>query len=207
MIKSIFSACLILMFGTLAFASTTINYTLDSPMIGESNAYTTVKLNSAQTWGEPGAPELPWFGIKILLPVGNEATDIVIKRSNPTTYKLNKPVQPLQKQYPLSHPVLEVPTTPNPEIYSSDAAFPQLTHNSLRTEFLAGHPIAFTAVSPFEYNPVQNTLVFYQNLNVDVSYSPSSRASAALNLLKNDPFTLQRLARSIERHTGQFCYC
>ena len=200
MTKGIYTACFMLVLVSILCAGTTMTYDLGTPIIEQNSEFSIVKLDATQTWGNPGDPELLWFGIKLLLPVGTEATEINIKRSNPITYKLGKPIQPLQRQYPLSHQILEPATAPNPEIYNTDLAFPATIYNGLRTEFLCGHPIAFTAVSPFEYNPVQNSLVFYRSISIDVTSAGTSRALEAAHLLKRDQFIMQRLQKSVDNH-------
>ncbi|MBP8705343.1 MAG: hypothetical protein KBI19_05065, partial [Candidatus Cloacimonas sp.] len=86
-----------------------MNYSLETPKIEAKEQYTKVSLEKAQSWGQPGNPDLPWLGIKLLLPAGFEAEKIVVNRYNPVTYTLDKPIAPIQRQYPFSHIILETP--------------------------------------------------------------------------------------------------
>ena len=89
-------------------------YNLPMPNLKVQGDNYVVKLDGGQALGEPGAPNLPWIGSKLLLPSGEEAVAIQIKKMNPSTYQLDKPIIHLQPQYPLS-PVpythLTLPTT------------------------------------------------------------------------------------------------
>ncbi|PKN73244.1 MAG: hypothetical protein CVU50_04120 [Candidatus Cloacimonetes bacterium HGW-Cloacimonetes-3] len=179
-------------------ANVSYNYSLNTPKLEVQGNYTGVSLDNSNSWGEPGSPNLPWVGVKLLLPAGYEAQSIVVKRSNPQTYTLKAPIAPIQQQYPFSHPVREAANEPNPFIYNSISAYPTKLDNGLNTYFLSGNPIAFSAVSPFEYFPKTNKLVFYRNITVEISNSPGERALEAMSLLKQDAFTASRLRNSVD---------
>ncbi|MEN6445790.1 MAG: C25 family cysteine peptidase [Candidatus Cloacimonas sp.] len=189
---------LLLLFTLSLTAGVTINYTLSTPELKTDGIYTKVNLENAQTWGNPGNPDLPWYGIKVLLPAGFEAEKIVVTRSNPVRYTLTNLIAPVQRQYPFSHTTIEPPNEPNADLYTSALPYPENSDNGLITEYLSGHPIAFSAISPFAYFPLKKELVFYRNLNVDISYGSSSKAMDAMRFLKNDSFTINRLQKIVD---------
>ncbi|MCB5268856.1 MAG: C25 family cysteine peptidase [Candidatus Cloacimonadaceae bacterium] len=202
--KTTLLICVALLSVGLLIAGVSNTYYLEQPIITQNESEVIVKLANAQSWGEPGSPNLPWFGVKLLLPVGTEATAVSVKRSQPTTIKLDTKVSHLHRQYPLSWKDQIVPTEPNPDIYTINEAYPKSTDNGISTHFLSGHPIAFTAVSPFEYKPMSNELVFYQTITVDIDYSASSRAVSAQSLLKTDHFTQKRLQQSVDNSVPSY---
>ncbi|MDP3114021.1 MAG: C25 family cysteine peptidase [Candidatus Cloacimonadaceae bacterium] len=193
-------ALLLLAFGIVA--NTVYHYELALPRIEEKSGYSRVSLDGTQTWGEPGEPALPWFGTKILLPLGTEAVEIKITRGNPKTYTLAKPIEALQIQYPFSQTELMPPTLPNSDIYNGEMPFPYQIHNGLNTQFLAGHSINFSAVSPFEYHPLSGELVFYQNFHIEIETRATERAASAMYLLKQDAHTGNLLLRSTDNHAA-----
>lgn len=196
--KHLLGIILILALGVGLAATVIYNYTLDTPTVKNDGSYSTVKLGGGQSYGQPGQPDLPWIGTKLLLPTGEQAQSIQIKFSSPQTMQVEKPVAPLQPQYPLSWEQTEPPVGPDPQIYSSAQPFPQTAHNGVNTQFLAGHPINFTAICPFSYSPLTGELVFFHNVRVEVETQPSPQAQAALSLLKQDAFTAQYLTRSVD---------
>lgn len=181
----------------LLAADVTHQYTLNSPMIKESGEYSLVSLADANNYGEPGQPSLPWIGSALLLPLGEEAQQLEVKLSNPQVFTLAKPVQHLQPQYPFSHPAPQ-PVAADQQIYGTDDPYPAQAHNGINTQFLSGHPINFTAICPFIYKPASGELVFYHNVSITVKTTTSASASAALNLLKEDAFTTERLLKSVD---------
>ncbi len=188
----------ILLAMTVLVMAASHTYQLAAPKIIERGDYSYIELNQGQLIGEPGTPALPYIGSKLLLPLGMEATDIRIERKNPTSYTLSKPIAPMQAQYPFSQSDLPPMTLPNQDIYGSDNQYPSIIHNGFRTEFLAGHSIAFSAVCPFTYNPQANELVFYSTIQISFDYAAGEKAAAAQNLLKQDRFTYERLSQSID---------
>ncbi len=196
--KNIALLAILLFSTTVLVAGVTMNYSLETPKIEAKEQYTKVCLVKAQSWGQPGNPDLPWFGIKLLLPAGFAAEKIVVNRYNPVTYTLDKPIIPIQRAYPFSHTKRETPEKPNTEIYESPLPYPQITDNGLITSFLSGQPIAFSAISPFAYYPLTNELIFYRELSVEISYSNSARAIEAMRFLKQDSFTASRLQKIVD---------
>ncbi|MDZ4121898.1 MAG: C25 family peptidase propeptide domain-containing protein, partial [Candidatus Cloacimonadaceae bacterium] len=192
---------LVAIFAILVIAATaSVIYSVspDQFELRENGEFKSIKLNNGQTWGEPGDPELSWIGVKLLLPINHEASDVIVHRSNPQTIILDSPIKPLQQQYPLSTEQIMPKTLPNPIIYTSDKSFPAKADNGIRTEFLAGHPIAFTAICPFDYNPVRNELTFYRNISIEVQTAPSSKAFEASRFLKQEAFISKYLSRSVD---------
>ncbi|HPS61091.1 MAG TPA: C25 family cysteine peptidase [Candidatus Cloacimonas sp.] len=196
--KNIALLAVLLFSAVVLFANVTMNYSLETPKIETKEQFTKVTLEKAQSWGQPGNPDLPWFGVKLLLPAGFEAEKIVVNRYNPVTYTLDKPIIPIQKSYPFSHTKIETPEKPNLEIYGSPLPYPQITDNGLNTSFMCGQPIAFSAISPFAYYPLTNELVFYRELSVEIIYRNSAKAIEAMRFLKQDAYTAKRLQNSVD---------
>lgn len=196
--KQLLIVCIVLMLASSVIAGISYDYTLGSLDLSTRADYTEVKLHGSQTWGIPGEPALPWFGVKLLLPLGSSASEIHVKLSQGKTIELDHPVLPLQPQYPFSLSETMPFTEPLAEIYESDFGFPVKHDNGLNTQFYAGHPIAFTAVCPFEYNPVRNELVYYSRITVTIETTSDERASAALNLLRQDVYITKQLSNFVD---------
>lgn len=196
--KQLLLICTVLLVVSGIFAGVSHSYTFNTPVLSDTGTYTEIKLNGAQNWGDPGEPALPWYGVKLLLPLGNSASDLKVSLSQPKVYRLDKPVFPIQEQHPLSLAGNASFTEPSALIYNSDTAFPAQAHNGLSTHFFAGHPIAFTAVCPFSYNPVRKELTFYAQATVTIEPQSDERASAALGLLHKEAFIAQRLSNFVD---------
>lgn len=193
------------MFAILAFSiMASVSYELINTdfSLKQKDGYIEVSIPGGQTWGTPSDPMLPWLGVKLLMPLGNEAKQIHVSLSNPQTISLSSPVAPLQQQYPFSQTQIMPKALPNPTIYNVDQYWPAQPFNALRTEFIAGHPIAFSAICPFEYNPIKSELIFYRNIKIEVDYAPGDRSSEALRLLKQDSFITDFISRSVDNQSS-----
>ena len=195
--KRTLSVILLVCVAVFLTAATSLELRPGFPTIKTEGSFNTIQLTGGQLYGEPGDPALPWLGTKLLLPLGEEAVSISVKLAQPQIFTLDKALKPIAAQYPFSRMDLPAPVGPNPAIYGSDAAWPTQAHNGVNTQFLAGHPINFSAVCPFEYHPARNELIFYAAVTVLVETAPSAKAAAALELLKQDEITTQNLKKAI----------
>ncbi len=182
-------------------AGITRSYEFTNPEFVNTDHGIHISLDGTRSFGNPTEPDLPWFGYKLLLPTGSEAYEVVVKRSGEIRYSLDDIIVPVQTPYPLSQSKIEAWDEPAPGIYLFDALFPAKAEKGLRTEFLNGHSIAFGAVSPFDYHPLSNELIFYPRIDVEVNYTGTAQAAAAMDLLKKDAFTMERLKTSVDNST------
>ncbi len=187
-----------LLMGISLMGSTVLNYEIDAPTLSIVNDYTHLELRGLQVTGQPGAPALPWLGVKALLPLGNSAIAVKVNLSGAKTITLDKPIEAIQQQYPFSLTQQMPPNLPDPAIYSGGSAYPTETNNGLRTEYMSGHPIAFTAICPFEYYPQSSRLVVYSHAEVVIETASDSKANEALALLKQDEAITRRLLTTVD---------
>ncbi|PKN78738.1 MAG: hypothetical protein CVU48_07410 [Candidatus Cloacimonetes bacterium HGW-Cloacimonetes-1] len=187
---------LVLAYG--CFASVVYEFNSDQYSMKETNGFQSIIIPNTQHIGSPGQPALPWYGIKLALPLNTEATKITIERTNPQTSIISKWIEPIQQQYPLSQTTIKARTAPDLQIYNSDNVFPADCSNGIRTEYLSGQPIAFTAITPFDYNPVKNELTHYHNIRVIVETQTSERSMAAMSLLKQERFISDYIKKSVD---------
>ena len=193
------SLSLIMIFAVLILtAGITHSYEFTSPEFVKTDNGIRISLDGARSFGDPSQPDLPWFGYKLLLPAGSEASEVVVKRYGEIRFNLDDIIVPVQSQYPFSHSKIEPRDEPADEIYLSAAIFPEKAEKGLRTEFMNGHPIAFGAFSPFDYSPSANELVFYTRVEVEINYISTSKALTAMSMLKKDDFIMQRLKTSVD---------
>ncbi|HNZ44920.1 MAG TPA: C25 family cysteine peptidase, partial [Candidatus Syntrophosphaera thermopropionivorans] len=179
-------------------ANVIYTYKLEAPDIITENNVIKVKMAGAQSYGNPGAPNLPWFGSKLLLPIGEEAIDIQISLSGAKTFYLDKKVAPIQPPAILSKMDKIQKIEADPEIYNRSDSYPTQKHNGNNTQYLSGHPINFTAICPFDYNPMEDKLTFYSQITVTVVTGSSSKANEARRLLKQDVDIAERLTNTID---------
>jgi len=184
----------------LQLAAGRVEYTLsfEPPVLSVKNGVTEIYLQDSQIYGQPGAPALPYRGVKLLLPTGEEAVSLQVEPLGTSTSLGQAVIQPIGQYLPLSKMdrVMSV-LAPNPAIYNADAPYPPSADNGIMTHFMNGYPIAFTAVTPFTYNPVTHDLNFTSQFRIIIETTATQRSQAATALLKRDAWTLERVGRAV----------
>jgi len=108
-------------------------------------------------------------------------------------------IPPVQRQYPLSFQGPFEFDAPNPQVYNTDAFFPQNPVAKFHTDYFRGYSIAALAVNPVTFNPVTGEVLYYPNLMVRVETAPSQKALTAYNTkLNNTSATLKQLSRQTD---------
>ena len=193
---------------TFALAGTvTQTLTVPRPSIEEHNGNHKVILPQAMTTGNVGDPQLPVWGLNLLLPPGEEAVSVTVRTGAPISLGVGFHIPPVQRQYPLSFSGPAQVDAPNPEVYEADAAFPADPAAHFRTHFYRGHGIAAIAVNPVTYNPVTGEVAYYPQLSVIVNTAPTARGSDAVSRrFKQDVRTVGELEGQIDNPAAVSSY-
>lgn len=121
---------------------------------------------------EVGAPLLPFYPAKVLLPQGEEIESIEINLTQPTILRDNFTVEHTQQQQPISKPNF-VLTSRDEKIYTTDKAYPYEDFRFLGVQKLNGYSIAIVNIYPYKYNPVTKTLNYYENAEIVITTKAS----------------------------------
>jgi len=114
----------------------------------------------------PGAPETPIMVFSFSLPVGQRIAEIRILESIYQTIPGTFNLYPEQKSISLS----EAPsfTEPDPEIYGSEAGYPEAPIGNHHSGNLRGYAIGQLSLCPFHYYPRTGQLKILKKLRIDV---------------------------------------
>ncbi len=177
-----------------------LSLTLDFPAPTVTEIDGTVRLEFPETWthGEPGAPALPWRGITVLLPPGEEITSVDVRGGERQTIDGRWVVAPAQPQYPLSREGSVRPVGFDPEVYASDRIFPANPIGPHSTQFLSGHGIGTFSVCPVEYIPAGGKISYWTGLELRITTQSTARARRSLDdLLRSRPRDERRIQRLV----------
>ena len=140
---------------------------------------TFIEMENCFVSGNPGAPALPVYGVKLLLPAGESITSVEITTSNPITVFEGIDLDPVQAPIALSYVGPFLPTPKNTGIYNVNAKYPtDLTHDA-QTQYMCGYSVGIFSISPVQYNPVTGEVSYFSSINVQVHTSPTSEAAVA----------------------------
>lgn len=142
---------------------------------------------------QPGAPALPFYPIRVILPFGEKLQSAELSLSNPGTLRSGMDLDFIRQQQPVSKPSPDR-TVKNLDIYNTDRAYPYVDYEVLGTQFYRGYQLAVINIYPFKYNPISRQLTAYSsfNLNLNTVYDAAT-AEYQASFISSDLQTLKQL--------------
>ena len=151
-----------------------------------------INLDGAVLSGKRGTPALPYYPISLILPEGEDASSITIRRSGRVELEGIYHLAPMQGSKPISSEDRSI-TAKIESIYNSDKPFPVEAGSNISTYYLNGYSIALSTFTPFEYSPKSGNLYFYQDIEVEVESETTPNAMDALANLSSSPKIVDRV--------------
>ena len=183
------------------------NYAFSAPTLEQKDGVYDVTVAGAWSYGAPGEPIMPIAGTQLLLPPGEEITNIEIIPGERILLPGQYRVRAGQMQYPLSHPGPAVATPPDEAIYTSRAPFPGRLRDAEQVGFFRGYQIASFALHPVEYIPATGELAYFANLEVVITTAPDAASLATTErMIRSDAATIDRLAHIVDNPDAQTAY-
>lgn len=154
---------------------------VSSPVLSTEESFTTVEIKEAtSTLLHSGEPMLPKITKTFALPIGSKVTDTIIHHSSPTTFQIESQV------IPAPEPMIDGQTSPekrsiNKAVYEKDGLYPSEPFSIHQHVGLKdGERVLFHTVHayPVRYNPVQNTLLYTESIDIEIEYIPSTNQNS-----------------------------
>ncbi|MDT8394550.1 MAG: C25 family cysteine peptidase [Bacteroidales bacterium] len=195
--KSILSI-LIILSALLTFGGEiTKTYYFSDYSVIQADQYQLMQFESCLNTGYTGAPSMPWFAVKLLLPPGEKAVSFTVNGSREEhihgVYKL----YPQQASRPLSQESSEN-FSYDRNVYASTDPYPEKPHGMISTEYMNGHGIAILNICPLRYIPATGQLSFYNEITVSVRTEAAGEPQKAMALLNNNNGLSARLNHFIQ---------
>lgn len=188
----------IVVFTQLMFGVIVQSYTFFEPTVKVEGDFSKIVMDNSFLNGVAAQPEIPYKGVMLYLPTSEEITSVNVKRGNAQEIKLDKPLFPVQQQYPLSLLEQAKFTEPDSDIYNSAKPFPADKSKNIRTDFMAGHSVGSFAVALVDYYPQENRLVWYAEITIEVETGITEAGEEAQLLRKDTESVVARLSRSVD---------
>ena len=183
----------------LQAGTTARHYSFSAPQIIDGPNGPTVVKENMRSLGKPGEPQLPAFGVVLLLPPGEEIVNAEVIPGSFVTIPGSYYLAPAQDEYPLSYVGPYQPTDPIPEIYNSNEPFPDNPISSSTTQFYRGYSIGYAAVVPVLYLPNSGQVSYYSDMEVVFQTARTPKAAHAVEtMLRSDDATLSFLTGRVQ---------
>lgn len=179
-------------------------------VVVEGKTFSRLSLEGANNTDEPGLPALPAIAKAIGAPVG---ADVAITVTPGASHILNvdAPVLPGATQNASIDPAVllaggDNPVStlsayiPNPSAYQSNAFYPVALASVVSDGFLRSQRVLGIQVSPVQYNPLQGTLLVYEELTVTVRFK-GSRVSSSEGVASEQAEFENLLSQTLENYT------
>jgi hypothetical protein len=189
------AAILLLWPGLILHAQTlTYTYSFQKPSLSPDGGYTELILNDCINIGEEGTPLLPWFTPKIVLPPGQEITDLRIISESYYPAMEGIRIKPASRHFPISKPApADYKPAPRSSVYESASPYPASRIAHISTQFLCGHGIGVFNICPVKYLPSENKLWTLKEITVEIKTQPTRRSSEASKFLRTSNIIRQRI--------------
>ncbi len=116
----------------------------------------------------PGQPQMAYIPIKILLPMGQKLTSVNVEFTELMEMKGSKYIDHARKMQPISQPLPD--NTPKDQtVYSKNTNFPEMDYELLGVQRVKGYDLAIINVYPYKFNPVMQTVEWYQTAEITVN--------------------------------------
>ncbi|MFH1014259.1 MAG: C25 family cysteine peptidase [Thermoplasmatota archaeon] len=151
--------------------------------------FTQIHIEGCQLNGSIGEPLLPMHPIHILVPLGKTPSTITITKEEPLDYSsfiIDTPLFPQQEERPFCIPDDGNDFSMNEQLYQSDKPLNTNSFSNEGVSELKGYDILTLYVYPMDYTPDSSTLIFYQDMTLTISWSPSSDTNKNDFLRDND---------------------
>lgn len=173
----------------------TQTYSFQKPQVQHvtinNQVYDQVILTNAEGAGEAGEPDLPAYGVTLLLPQGSTITDITIQPSARVSLGSGYFVEPVEQPVKLSEEG-SVPVAPvvNERLYASDDVFPSTLFTKVGTYSFRGYDLLVLLLYPVQYIPHSRTLFYFTDMTVTVNTEKTGVISPLFRNLEKDQIEL-----------------
>jgi hypothetical protein len=150
-----------------------------------SGIFSMISLDGFQNDNKQGQPSLPCVTKAMALPLGKTIDAIVVTSHLKTSYLLAYPVLPEQELIPTSEDG-ENSFCYNASDYERTIEFSNLATTDL--QYLRGYPILNIVMRPINYNPSGNTLFYYDEISITISYKDAPISPLFRNLEKDEGY-------------------
>ncbi len=128
-----------------------------------------------------GEPQLPLKIITLSIPYDKEISEVKIIHKKVHALKGEFLLYPVQKPKVLSDESPMEFITADPAIYGKSSIFPEHVLQISRSGFLSGYHLGSFLVSPFQYDSLNNELVFIDELKLEIVYSESKTSGIEIS--------------------------
>ena len=206
-IKKLF-AFLCLIFTNLIYGqiSQTVNFNVSdfssSIQIGkDSNQYAHVAIKGLFNLADTGKPVLPVKYLNLIIPPGQNVSNITVSTVKGQDITLTQPVFPAQRPVPMSASAsITSFVEPNQSVYSSSNPYPGFFVKVVREGYFDGsNHIVTVAVYPVQYTPASNQLGIYSSVSFTLNFGSVSTPIKVKKVISGDTIHQTQINNALKK--------
>ena len=172
-------------------------FTFTTPQIHQivinNQVYDEVIMPDSEGAWNVGEPNLPAYGISLLLPQGTTVADITIEPGTNIQLGSGYIVAPIEQPVPLSEvTTVSAKGTIDPIIYSSDNVFPSNLFSVVGTYSFRGYTLLVLLLHPVQYQPISGRLSYFDELTIVIKTIQSGSISPLYRGLEKDKIEIKK---------------
>ena len=171
-----------------------LEYVFGQPTVSQTGEYDLVHIEGLEQYQRTGAPIVPIYPVKVLVPQGKKVTTTIVvlldTHELPGIYCL----PPAQKPHPLSHQGMMEITHPNSAIYDQITSWPGINYEELGTQSKRGYQLFSANLFPLQFIPATGKISYTSKLRLEIDLAKAQSG----NLLKSSDEIKTELARTID---------
>jgi hypothetical protein len=149
----------------------TLDIVTPEPVIETYLGYHVPRTHGYNFMTEPSVPMLPVKSFSLVIPQTAEIKSIKVVSSTKEELRGDYDILPAQEPVPTSGNAPVRFTPKNPSIYASSNPYPGKLFEYAGEGNLRDYRILSIFVYPLQYNPAGKKLTFYENINIEVTYT------------------------------------
>jgi len=154
----------------------------------------------------PGNPALPYYPVRVLIPMGQRVEQVSVSLTGDTTTRNNVELDLVRQPQPVSQPTADL-TVKNPAVWTVNAPYPQADFTFLGTQFWKGYQLALLNLYPWHYNPVTRSLTAASAVQIQIQTTADARLSEDQNrMLIINPSVTDILRKTAVTHSTLATY-
>jgi len=159
---------------TLIFCSTSLlaqdlihSYAFEKPFVLNKNGEQFIQFKECKLSGKPGEPSLPWYPVKLALPVGSKVKSINFILEEEKLMNENILIAPQQYSRPLSEKK-SFNRIKNEKHYQTDQFLPIESNTAYKISYMHGYPVLLSSFTPIKYNPKSRITKYYSKVTLHI---------------------------------------
>lgn len=120
---------------------------------------------------QPGNPSVPFYPVKVLVPMGETVTDVVVSFGADKSVRKNVELDYVRQVQPISKPTADL-TVKNQAVWGVDSPYPSQTFAYHGTQQWKGYTLVLINVYPWQYNPVSRILTSAHSVTITIKTTP-----------------------------------